>query len=178
MIKFSLQGTKGTKKIPDFKKSSNKKKGQTAPDEPSGKVQCLVHVHIMCTLNRAVPTRNPNHILRPGRVRLLAPGSRECVHALTGSSSNLLPLPFICSQTYSFMNFFHYIPSSPICWTVFSKLLFNTSLIPEAVPAHPGTSPMVVLQGYTGCLGDGQMPVHEAKLWFRRVDPFLSVTLS
>lgn len=132
----------------------------------------------MCTLNRAVPTRNPNHILRPGRVRLLAPGSRECVHALTGSSSNLLPLPFICSQTYSFMNFFHYIPSSPISWTVFSKLLFNTSLIPEAVPAHPGTSPMVVLQGYTGCLGDGQMPVHEAKLWFRRVDPFLSVTLS
>lgn len=32
--------------------------------------------------------------------------------------------------------------------------------------------------GIPGCLGDGQMPVHVAKLWFGHVDPFLSVTLS
>lgn len=31
VIKFSLQGTKGTKKIPDFKKSSNKKKRVRQP---------------------------------------------------------------------------------------------------------------------------------------------------
>lgn len=74
--------------------------------------------------------------------------------------------------------FFHYIPSGPNSWTAFSKLVFNTSLIPEAVPAHPGIKPMVVLQEYSGCLSDGQMPVPEAKLWFRHVDPFLPVALS
>lgn len=74
--------------------------------------------------------------------------------------------------------FFCYIPSSPNSWTAFSKILFNPSLIPEAVPAHPGILPMVVLQEYTGCLGNGQMSVAEAKLWFGHMDPFLSVTLS
>lgn len=62
-------------------------------------------------------------------------------------------------------------------WTAFSTMLFNTSQIAEVVSTQPGTQPVLVFQEHTHCLGDGQVPVCVAKLWFGRVDPFLSVTL-
>jgi hypothetical protein len=56
-------------------------------------------------------------------------------------------------------------------------MLFDTSEVAEVVSAHPGTQPVLVFQEYTHCLGDGPVPGCVAKLWFRRVDPFLSVIL-
>lgn len=56
-------------------------------------------------------------------------------------------------------------------------MLLDTSEVAEVVSAHPGTQPVLVFQEYTHCLGDGPVPGCVAKLWFRRVDPFLSVIL-
>lgn len=62
-------------------------------------------------------------------------------------------------------------------WIAFSTMLFNTSQIAEVVSRHPGTQPVLVFQEYTHCLGDGRVPGCVAKLWFGRVDLFLSATL-
>lgn len=60
-------------------------KGQLDPDDPSRKVKCMVPVHIMYTLKKAVPARNPNQFSRTARESdywLLAAESVECLDGI------------------------------------------------------------------------------------------------
>lgn len=178
-LNWVCRGLKAPKKTPEFKKSSYRKETQARwalrKSEVFGPGTPYVYTQWGCS-NQESKSRFSS----PVESQITSPWQQRVYRIPWWNpavSSNLSPWPFTCSQICSFMDFFPLYSLQPQeLDSIFQNVIQHFSNTRGSTNtswhlAHARTS------GIPSCLGDGQMPVHVAKLWFGRVDPFFSVTL-
>lgn len=108
----------------------------------------LVHVHLCAHSVDLFQSGSQTQILKPGRIRLPALGSREFVECLGAFQQYVVACHLCFSLAPKFVvlwiSFPIIFPWAPVVGQLFPKCY--STLIPEAVPTHPGIQPMFILR--------------------------------